>query len=384
MYIGMKNIIKIGTVLSVLLFVFAVGCYVFMRLDVAKNNRDADMFSLVPSGSIGVLESDNVNAFFNEYPDLNYNRELDGFHFPGLFEFLINGLSEYTSKSAHELGNRMSRLVVSFHHPGTSRDQVVYFQMGMADEQMLSDMLQNYAHGNFLPKEDTYRGKKIWIYPLSDDEFLAAYVENGCMALSYQKRLIEEVIDAQLDETSLSDDVVFSEIQRKKKSHDFLTLYGRSASLPFLDLGMECWSEYNFHLNSDVVYLTGDTYIPEGNTYMEGVLGHLEEVPVINEQGVMISAQKDSTAIYMNQAYEADDMGNRTLFNECVANLSNEVAFSLVADMEKVQENPNRFQAYLPPFVLENVSLLRSFILSVQLSINGKRPSHIWVFTYKN
>ena len=380
----LKTVAKIGTVLSVLLFVLAVGYYVFMRLDMAKNNQDVDLFSLVPSNSVGVLESDNINALLNEYPALNYNRELDGFHFPGLFEFLIGELNEYTSENAHGISNQMSRLVVSFHHPGTSRDQVVYFRMGMADEQMLTDMLQDYVHGNFLPKEDAYRGKKIWVYPLSDDEFLAAYTEKGFMVLSYQKRLVEEVIDALLDGTSLSDDAVFSEIQRKKKSHDFLTLYGRSASLPFLNLGTECWSEYHFHLNSDVVYLTGDTYIPEESTCMEEALGHMEEIPVVKEEGLIVSVQRDSTAIYVNQAFESNDIGYRTLFDECVANLSNEAVFSLVADMEKVQENPNRFQAYLPPFVLENVSLLRSFILSVQLSMNGNRPSHIWVFTYKN
>lgn len=380
----LKTVIKIGTVLSVLLFVLAAGYYVFMRLDMAKSNRDVDLYTLVPSDCVGVLESDNINAFFTEYPELNYNRELEGFHFPGLFEFLINELNGYTGENAHGLSSRMNRLVVSFHHPGTSRDQVVYFRMGMADEHLLSEMLHDYVHGNFLPKEDTYRGKKIWVYPLSDDEFLAAYTEKGFIALSYQKRLIEKVIDAQLDEKSLSDDAVFSEIQRKKKSHDFLTLYGRSASLPLLNWGTECWSEYNFHLNSDVVYLTGDTYVPEENACMEEVLGHLEEVPVIKEEGVIVSAQRDSTAFYMNQAFESNDTGCRTLFNECVANLSNEAAFSLVTDMEKVLENPSRFQAYLPPFVLENTSLLRSFILSVQLSLNGNRPSHIWVFTYKN
>lgn len=380
----LKTVIKIGTVLSVLLFVLAVGYYVFMRLDMAKSNRDVDLYTLVPSDCVGVLESDNINAFFTEYPELNYNRELEGFHFPGLFEFLINELNGYTGENAHGLSSRMNRLVVSFHHPGTSRDQVVYFRMGMADEHLLSEMLHDYVHGNFLPKEDTYRGKKIWVYPLSDDEFLAAYTEKGFIALSYQKRLIEKVIDAQLDEKSLSDDAVFSEIQRKKKSHDFLTLYGRSASLPLLNWGTECWSEYNFHLNSDVVYLTGDTYVPEENACMEEALAHLEEVPVIKEEGVIVSAQRDSTAFYMNQAFESNDTGCRTLFNECVANLSNEAAFSLVTDMEKVLENPSRFQAYLPPFVLENTSLLRSFILSVQLSLNGNRPSHIWVFTYKN
>ena len=35
-----------------------------------------------------------------------------------------------------------------------------------------------------------------------------------------------------------------------------------------------------------------------------------------------------------------NDGGNRTLFNECVANLAEEAAFTLVVDMQKVAENP--------------------------------------------
>ena len=380
----MKTVVKLGTILSVLLFVLAVGYYAFMRLDMMDRNRDVDLFSLVPSGSVGVLESNNVHAFFNEYSTLNYGSELEGMHFPGIFSFLIHGLDMYAGDNAHGLSHQMSQLVVSFHQPVTPYNQVVYLRLGMADEQLLSDMLQEYMHGGFLPKEEEYRGKKIVIYPLSHDEFLATYTEEGFVVLSYQKRLVEEVIDAQLDETALGNDAVFSRALERKKSKDFLTLYGRSSSIPSLNLDSSAWSEYDFHLNSDVVYLTGDTYVSEETTEKEKISQCLKEIPVIKEEGLFVSAQKDSTAYYMDMAFDANDTGNRTLFNECMANLANEVDFSLVADMQKVEENPQRFQSYLPPFMLENVSLFRSFILSAQLSLNGERPSHIWVFTYKN
>lgn len=379
----LRTVVKLGTVVSVLLFALAIGYYAFMRLDMTGDNRDANLYHLVPSCSIGVLDTDNVHAFLNEHPDLNYSHELAGFQFPGLFNFLVNGLNEYMS-DAHGLSNRMNRLLVSFHRPGTSRDQVVYFRMGMEDEQFLSDMLQEYMPGNFLPKEEEYRGKTMRIYPLSNEDFLTVFVEKGIVVLSYQKRLIEEVVDALLDETALGNDRVFAEILPKKKSQNFLRLFGRSASMPFLQMGQECWSEYDFHMNSDVVYLTGDTYAPEVSDCMEHVSERLSEVPVVREDGLLISAEKDSTALFMNLAFEANDKGMRTLFNECVANLSSEASFSLVADMRKVEEEPDRFQAYLPAFVLNNAVLFRSFILSAQLSLHGERPSHIWVFTYKD
>ena len=380
----MKTVVKLGTILSVLLFVLAVGYYAFMRLDMMDRNRDVNLFSLVPSSSVGVLESNNVHAFFDDYSMLNYSDELERMQFPGLFNFLIHGLNMYAGDNAHGLSYQMNQLVVSFHQPVTPHNQVVYLRLGMADEQLLSDMLREYVSGNFLPKEEEYRGKKILIYPLSHDEFLATYTEEGFVVLSYQKRLVEEVIDAQLDETALGYDTVFSRVLDKKKSKDFLTLYGRSSSIPSLNLDSNTWSEYDFHLNSDVVYLTGDMYALEINAEKENMIKSLNDMAVVKEEGLFVSAEKDSTAYYMAEAFDANDTGNRTLFNECVANLANEVDFSLVADMQKVEENPQRFQSYLPSFMIENASLLRSFILSAQLSLNGERPSHIWVFTYKD
>ena len=104
----------------------------------------------------------------------------------------------------------------------------------------------------------------------------------------------------------------------------------------------------------------------------------------IKEDSLIVSIVQDSTLVCMNQAFEANECGNRTLFNECVSNLSQEAAFTLVADMQQVIDKPERFQNYLPAFVLDNAHLLRSFVLSVQLIVNEGRPSHIWVFTYKN
>ena len=109
----------------------------------------------------------------------------------------------------------MSRLLVSFHAPGSPRDQVVYFRMGAGDEKLLANMLQERAPGDFQPKKEKYRGKAIYIYPLSNNDFLAVYSESGFFVVSYQKRLIEEVIDAKEDETALSDDAVFSKALEK-------------------------------------------------------------------------------------------------------------------------------------------------------------------------
>lgn len=381
----MKTVVKLGTVVSVVLFCIAVGYYAFMQLDAAGRNRDVNLFSLIPRTSASVLESDNINAFLNELPMLNYGRELEKLQFPGLFSFLLNGLNEYTTATAHGLSSEMSRMAVSFHEPFTPRDQVVYFGMGTADEKMLEAMLQEYAPSDFLPKKEEYRGRPLVIYPLGTEEYLASYSEEGFLVISHQKRLIEQVIDAKLDETSLSEDEVFSKILLRKKSHNFLTLYSRSSAVPFLKLGDGCWSEYDFHTNSDVLYLTGETFMPDTCTCLSTLRDAKEKTSFYEAESIVFSNEKDSVPHYINKVYEDEETADRSLFSQCVANLSREADYTLVADMQKASLRPEAFGPYLPEFLRKRAPLFGSFIFSAQYSLDDDdRLSHIWIFTYKD
>ena len=248
----MKTVVKLGTVVSVAFFCIAVGYYALMRFDKSTHNRDVDFFTLIPQTAACVLECDNINAFFNELPMLNYNREMEKLQHSNLFGFLLNVLNEYTTTKGHGLSSEMSRMAVSFHAPFSSNDQVVYWGLGSADEKMLEDMLQEYSSSNFLPKEEKYRGKDIVIYPLGVEEYLASYSESGYLVVSLQKHLIEQVIDAKLDETSLSTDAVFPSTSSQKKANH-LTIYSRSSVMPFLKLCDGGWSEFDFYTNSDVL-----------------------------------------------------------------------------------------------------------------------------------
>ena len=379
----LRTVAKMGMVLSVVLFCTAVGFYGFAKLSMTDKSKDINLFSLVPADDcIGVLESDNINYFLNEFPRLNYSEEPVCFQFPGLFNELVGGLNEYTTHTAHGLSSKMSRMVVSFHAPGSPRDQVVYFRMGDSDEGTVDDMLLQYAPKGFAPKKEKYKGKNISVYPLNNDDFLAVYSEAGFFVVSYQKRLIEKVIDAKEDkEKALSSDGVFSEAMGKKKSHNFLTLYARTPSMPFLQGSKGCWSAFDFHMNSDVVYLTGDTFMADTCNCISLMADRLKEVPNVREDSLIISADRELMTACMDEAYERN---SRTLFNECVANLSREAVFMLVADMNKVAGEPSRFVPYLPKFLLENAPLFRSFILSTQLSLVNDRLSHIMVLTYKD
>ena len=90
----LRTVAKLGMVLSVVLFCTAVGFYGFAKLSLTDKSREINLFSLVPADCIGVLESDNINYFLNEFPQLNYSEELGNFQFPGLFNYVLGGLNE--------------------------------------------------------------------------------------------------------------------------------------------------------------------------------------------------------------------------------------------------------------------------------------------------
>jgi hypothetical protein len=346
----------------------------------ANHHRDVNLFTLIPDDCTVVLQSDDISACLGELSDLNYERELGRFQFQGLLNLIIGGLNEYATENAHGLNVQMNRLLVSFHAPYTQRDQVVYFHAGMGGESLFVDMLREYMASDFLPKEEMYRGETIQIYPLNHEEYLSVYTNKDALVISYQKSLVEKVIDAQLDGKSLDDNKVFSQILKKRKAH-FLTLYSYDPVMPVLDEEIPVWSEYDFHFNSDVFYLTGDIH-PVLND--EEVLLKVRECPVQKAEGVLVSSDADSTQFYMEDAYVARLSNNQTLFDECMANLSNDASFSLVADMEAYDGNESALSPYLPSFVQKKADLFSPFILSLQYSLVDGKLSHIWTFTYKN
>ena len=53
----LRTVAKLGVVLSVVLFCIAVGFYGFTRLSMTDRGREFNLFSLVPSNSIGVFHN---------------------------------------------------------------------------------------------------------------------------------------------------------------------------------------------------------------------------------------------------------------------------------------------------------------------------------------
>lgn len=375
-----RSVIKLGVVLSVVLFCIGIAFYGFARLSMADKENRVDIFEFVPKDCAGILETDNIDNFMHVFSQAAYSSQLDTLHRAGLMNDILSDLSRYSSAAAHGLSYQMNHVVISFHRPHTAMDVVAYFRIGKEGKHQLIEAVKGKHGADFIPKKETYRGKKIEIYPLSSTKYLSVYTTDGLVVVSYQKKLIEQVIDAVKDNNSLREDSVFTSIHHTQPA-SFITIYGRTPSVPFLGKeSCHSWSEYDIHLNSEVFYLSGQMKEEQADC-LDRMLQAVHTVPVVSESdSLLVVSGRERVDSCISKVIASP---SHTLFDECVSNLSRDASYIMVTDMEKVVVAPEQFASYLPPFLIRHADLFRSFILSIQFTEVNNRLSHIFVFTYK-
>ncbi len=375
-----RSVIKLGVVLSVVLFCIGIAFYGFARLSMADKENRVDIFEFVPKDCAGILETDNIDNFMHVFSQAAYSSQLDTLHRAGLMNDILSDLSRYSSAAAHGLSYQMNHVVISFHRPHTAMDVVAYFRIGKEGKHQLIEAVKGKHGADFIPKKETYRGKKIEIYPLSSTRYLSVYTTDGLVVVSYQKKLIEQVIDAVKDNNSLREDSVFTSIHHPQPA-SFITIYGRTPSVPFLGKeSCHSWSEYDIHLNSEVFYLSGQMKEEQADC-LNRMLQAVHTVPVVSESdSLLVVSGRERVDSCISKVIASP---SHTLFDECVSNLSRDASYIMVTDMEKVAAAPEQFASYLPPFLIRHADLFRSFILSIQFTEVNNRLSHIFVFTYK-
>lgn len=375
-----RSVIKLGVVLSVVLFCIGIAFYGFARLSMADKENRVDIFEFVPKDCAGILETDNIDNFMHVFSQAAYSSQLDTLHRAGLMNDILSDLSRYSSAAAHGLSYQMNHVVISFHRPHTAMDVVAYFRIGKEGKHQLIEAVKGKYGADFIPKKETYRGKKIEIYPLSSTRYLSVYTTDGLVVVSYQKKLIEQVIDAVKDNNSLREDSVFTSIHHPQPA-SFITIYGRTPSVPFLGKeSCHSWSEYDIHLNSEVFYLSGQMKEEQADC-LDRMLQAVHTVPVVSESdSLLVVSGRERVDSCISKVIASP---SHTLFDECVSNLSRDASYIMVTDMEKVAAAPEQFASYLPPFLIRHADLFRSFILSIQFTEVNNRLSHIFVFTYK-
>lgn len=246
----LRTIVKIAVTSSVVLLCAGFALYSFFKLSAAEGQKDFNLYELVPPTASAVFATDDVLQFVNEIDDLSCSKNQLYLHASKLFSYLKQTLYTLSEDSPHGLSRQMSQMLISFHEPDSERNQVLYCRLGAGDRELIDRFVQKYISSLYPPKNFTYKGEEIMIYPMADGDFLACYLTPDFMALSFQKKLVEEVIDAYRKGDSLADDSTFAGARASKKNTAVATVYTRVN-------GVMGWTEFDMKMRDDFVYFTG-------------------------------------------------------------------------------------------------------------------------------
>lgn len=270
----LRTVMKIAVSSSVILMCAGLALYFFFRLSAAKEQKEINLFELVPSTASAVFATDDMVQFVAEIEDLSCSKDQHYLRVSKLFSCLKQAFSRFSEDSPHGLSRQMKRLLISFHEPDHALNQVFYFPLGSGDRQLIDRFREKYVSSSYVPKEFVYQGEKIMIYPMEDGHFLASYLTADYMVLSFQKKLIEEVIDAYKKEQSLADEKSFMEVCTSPRHRSLATIYARAN-------GLMGWSEFDMDMKDDFIYFTGFCHDTDSCSFVNQLLRQesVDELP---------------------------------------------------------------------------------------------------------
>lgn len=264
------TIFRVAIVTSVILLCAGLAIFFYLRLNVKVRAEDFDLYTVVPPDTRLVVDTENVVDLMQRINALDCSRDHHFLYFSLFFSDLKEHINGFVDQTPHGLSKQMSRMLISFHDPESNdRNQVFYCRLGAGDEKFIEDLIRKYSSDTFPARSFNYRGEDIRIYPMPGDQFLACYVNRDFLALSYQKRLVERVIDTYLSGKSLlAADAGFAKVRDRHRMLTPATIYAR---LNMIRMGANndtlpkrsCigdWTEFNVNMSHDVINLTGINY----------------------------------------------------------------------------------------------------------------------------
>ena len=286
----LRTTLKIATATSVILLCLGFAFSLYFRMSVTERAEDFDLYTLVPADSKVIVDTDNMVSLMQSINELNCSKDRRFLYFSRFFVYLkdhINALLEHTP---HGLSKQMNKMLISFHEPNGDRDQVFYCRLGAGDYEFIEQFISKYFASSFPSRFFDYKGEEIRIYPMPDDTFLACYVTAEFLVVSYQKRLIEQVIDARLAKQSIMTDKGFSKIREARRMVSPATIYtdmhavnmGKDSDALRYQSDIGGWTEFNVNLDGDAIYLSGINYdIDSCNTFINTLrtMKPVEEFP---------------------------------------------------------------------------------------------------------
>lgn len=261
----LRVLIRIAVIVSIVLLCTGFGAYSFLRMNAVENQQDFNLFTLVPQDATAILETDRMADLMEDINGLYCSKDDHFLYVSDLFVYLKKYLNALVGDTPHGLSKQMNKMLISFHEPDTPLNQVLYCSLGTGDYELVETFVRKYCSSTFLSKYFDYNGEEIRIYPMTDGRFLAAYFTSDFLAVSFQKRLIEQVIDARRSKQSLMDMPSFRTMYAGKRNNVAATVYVRMKEV---DMGKDTdgirsqtrlgsWAEFDMKFSEEAIYCSG-------------------------------------------------------------------------------------------------------------------------------
>ena len=243
-----KKIVRITAAGALIIFFIGICFFFFSKLQAQKEEAATDLYASVPRNCTAIIETGRIYNLISELSDFRQTAHTPPIpEISPLFSLLKQNLTAGEGKS---LGKKIDKILISFHSPDTdSKNQVVYCRLISSVNEQTETLIGNVL-SPFPPKKYIYKGKEIIIYPLKDSEFIACYSSDGFLAMSYQKKLIEKVIDTRLSGKSILKDRTFTHSKDSKRVNTTASFYVRYPQ-------SDKWTEFDIKLSDKTVYISG-------------------------------------------------------------------------------------------------------------------------------
>lgn len=335
--------IKVVVGIAVILLCVGVAVYSFMRLNSVEQRQEFDLYTLVPEDVVAVFETDRMMETLEAIDEIKCSTNGPSLHLSEYSGCLRDFFDAWIEASPHALSRQMNKVLLSFHQSDTALDEVLYCALGTRDYEQVETFVKHYCASSFSVKSSKYKGKVIHIYPIGEGRFLAVYLTKQFMVLSFQKRLLEQVIDAQ-NGKSLAQDNSFKKICANKQRNVEAMLYLRMKSVPMgsgvdslqWKLAMSEWMEFDLKLTDNAIYCPGISY-------------------GANETGSLVNTLHQQKNISMNVG---EDLPASTVLYQCWSASDKEALFSFTAGQKFF---PSVFSDYMAARDKEWLSFMKEY-----------------------
>lgn len=193
-----------------LIVIIALGAFFYVGISKAEYDKEYNLFTLIPEDTKVVYSPKNLSNLLGEMNkrdtvSANKNRKIKSKLLEITSEFFTSLTPGYQEKAQRSI----NEILISFHPPYSLYDQVLYYKLNKKEVNIFRKFVKEKVAGSFPHKIFVYKGEEIRIYTLDSGEFIAFYVTPDFFAVSFQKKLLEKVIDANLGGASLLNDSLF-------------------------------------------------------------------------------------------------------------------------------------------------------------------------------